>query len=110
MRILTLCIVFLVIIQQAFAKSDTCKCSCCNGNGCTAVLAGTEYHVDCSLTCTRDYCLDQYSSSCLANAFSKVEPACDPTGGGVNPNGTEQLLSSLFIIFGVISIIFMMKD
>lgn len=101
MRVLTLCIVFLFIIQHISAED--CQCSCCTGNNCVPTRVGLQSLFICSdYTCKPEKCDEWYYGECILGT-SNIKAVC--LGAG-----SEHLLSSLFIVFGLSSIILMMKD
>jgi hypothetical protein len=103
MRILTLFIVFLFVIQRNFA-AEMCACSCCKSNGCTPESIDPYYQYNCN------------ENSCSPNECSyRYFDRCPPIGApgstvAVCRDGSERVLSSLFLIFGITSIILMIKN
>ncbi len=108
MRFLTLFIVLLFVIQRTFA--DNCKCSCCISKGCTPqIVAVRDVGVCGSTICTPQKCIQWYSDKCLPpDGFGDATAVCEIAGGSFS--GSERLLSSLFIVFGITSIILMIKN
>jgi len=105
MRFLTLFIVLLFVIQRTFAIN--CKCSCCTSNGCTPQVIDTDHNLFfCgNTTCTPQKCIQWHYDECPPpGAFGVTKAEC------VSGNGSERLLSSLFIVFGITSLILMIKN
>ncbi len=104
MRFLTLFVVLLFVIQRTFA--DNCQCRCCGSNGCPPQVVDNHYLWFCSsATCSPDKCIQWNYDKCPpAGAFGTTEAECR----GVS--GSERLLSSLFIVFGITSITLMIKN
>ncbi len=101
MRVLASFIVFLFIIQQSF--SETCVCHCCKTPGCTPQEVGSHYLYSC------------YESACTTTCTTLSYDQCVAGGTGVargecRNGGPDRLLSPLFMVFGLTSIIMMIKN
>ncbi|CAF1119691.1 unnamed protein product [Rotaria sp. Silwood1] len=101
MRVLTALIIFLLVLQGIFA--DNCECSCCTSANCEPQVVGSFYTWYCDpQTCVSQHCIDRYHAQCPpVGANGKIKTRC---------SGTERLLSPLFIIIGITSIILMIKN
>jgi hypothetical protein len=100
MRVLTTFIILLLIVQRTYA--GYCQCNCCTSVDCAPQRIGSQYLFFCSAsTCTRDKCAEWYFRECPPrDGRGSVEAIC---------NGTERL-SPLFVVFGISSIILMLKN
>jgi len=108
MRFLTLIIVLLFVIQRTFA--DNCICSCCISNGCTPqIVAVRDVGICGSTICTPQKCIQWYYNQCLPpDGLGNAKAECESASGSFN--GSKRLLSSLSIVFGITSIILMIKN
>ena len=103
MRTLTLFLVFLLAMQRTFA--DDCVCNCCTTTGCAPQSVGSRNVFRCSM-CASDKCVEWFYDRCPRSG----SPGASQAVCRASYNGTKQLLPSLFIVFGITSMILMIKN
>jgi len=79
MRILILCVIVALIIQQSFAEK--CECHCCTANGCLTRLAGSFDRDPCTdSSCTKNECIARFFDKCPdTGTFGENRPICNGT-------------------------------
>ncbi|CAF0859334.1 unnamed protein product [Adineta steineri] len=98
----TINIIIVSIIIAAWLtqsiKGDTCQCTCCLGNGCTATIQGSFPVNSCFSTNCVDQCRMKYPSCPSTIQSGSSQGFCTSTSALAPSKGYQQQANSVWVI------------